>query len=121
MQETATELVSAPAWPRHLAAVRRTLQERRDALLGALRGTALSVERPPGGGMHLWARLPAGTDERLVAAAAARADVVVSPGRPWFATEPAGPYLRLTYAAEPPERLAAAAGRLAEVLGAYHS
>jgi DNA-binding transcriptional MocR family regulator len=42
--------------------------------------------------------------------------VIVSPGRPFFAGEPSGPFLRLTYAAEPPDRLAAAVERLRTVL-----
>jgi DNA-binding transcriptional MocR family regulator len=45
-------------------------------------------------------------DDRELALRAAAAGVIVSPGRPYFAAEPTGSYLRLTFAAEPPERLA---------------
>ena len=38
--------------------------------------------------------------------------MIVSPGRPFFAAEPPGPFLRLTFAAEPPERLAEGVRRL---------
>jgi DNA-binding transcriptional MocR family regulator len=64
--------------------------------------------------------LPAGSDDVELAQRAAAAGVVVSPGRPFFAAEPPGPFLRLTFAAEPPERLAEGVRRLvdAEVLGA---
>jgi DNA-binding transcriptional MocR family regulator len=44
--------------------------------------------------------------------------VVVAPGRPFFAAEPPGPFLRLTFAAEPPDRLAEGAERLKELLSA---
>jgi DNA-binding transcriptional MocR family regulator len=39
--------------------------------------------------------------------------VIISPGRPFFAAEPPGPFLRLTFAAEPPERLVEGVRRLA--------
>ena len=39
----------------------------------------------------------------------------VFPGRPWFPAEPPGPYLRITFAAEPPERLAEGMRLLASV------
>ena len=42
-----------------------------------------------------------------------RLGVKVFAGRPWFAAEPPGPFLRLTYAAAPPELLDEAVRRLA--------
>jgi DNA-binding transcriptional MocR family regulator len=113
LQEAAVELVTAPAWRRHLNVVRSVLTVRRDALLAALAPTQLTLERPPTGGMHAWVRLPDGTDELRAAESAARAGVVVSPGRPWFVAEPPAPYLRLPFAAETPERLALGVERLA--------
>jgi len=47
---------------------------------------------------------------------AAAAGVIVSPGRPFFAAEPTGPFLRVTFAAEPPDRLAEGAARLKELI-----
>nr|MBA2347261.1 PLP-dependent aminotransferase family protein [Solirubrobacterales bacterium] len=70
----------------------------------------------PRGGLHVWARLPAGTDDVALARRAADAGVVVSPGRRWFVGEPPGPFLRLSYAGEPPERIAEGVTRLASVL-----
>ena len=84
------------------------LRERRDALVAAL-PMAVDV---PAGGMNLWVPLEPGTDDRELAARAAAAGVIVSPGRPFFAAEPPGPFLRLTFAAEPPERLAEGVRRL---------
>ena len=46
-------------------------------------------------------------------AAAAAEGVVVFPGRPWFPAEPPAPFLRLTYAAAPPDRMDEAVRRLA--------
>ncbi|WP_438874491.1 PLP-dependent aminotransferase family protein [Symbioplanes lichenis] len=115
LQQATMELVSAPAWARHRRSLRTALRTRREALL-----TALARHRPdlvpatvPRGGLHLWVRLPDGTDDLALTAAAAAAGVVVFPGRPWFAAEPPGPFLRLTYAAAPPELMDEAVRRLA--------
>jgi DNA-binding transcriptional MocR family regulator len=93
LQEAALQLVSSPAWPRHLRAVRAALRERRDALAAAVRDGfgphALSLV--PEGGLHLWVRLPDGVSDADVAARAARANVIVGVGRGWFAAEPPGP------------------------------
>ena len=114
LQEAALELVGTPAWRAHLRRLRRVLRERRDAL-----AAALGELRP--------ARLPAGRHEPVGPArrraptiassrcARAAAGVIVSPGRPFFAAEPPGPFLRLTFATEPPERLVEGVRRLMAV------
>ncbi|MEV6932467.1 hypothetical protein AB0M46_49355 [Dactylosporangium sp. NPDC051485] len=51
----------------------------------------------------------------MTVAAAAR-QVVVFPGRPWYAAEPDAPHLRLTFAAAPPDRLDEGIRRLADAL-----
>ena len=115
LQEAALDLVGSPAWRAHLRRLRRVLRERRDALAAAV------AEHLPGarcgplpaGGLNLWLALEPGTDDREVALRAGAAGVIVSPGRPFFAAEPPGPFLRLTFATEPPERLAEGVRRLA--------
>jgi DNA-binding transcriptional MocR family regulator len=117
LQEAALELVGAPGWPRHLRRVRAALRERRDALVAAV-AAELGPDRiavRPRGGMHLWMALDPHEDDMALAARAARAGLVVSPGTHWYPAEPPAPYLRLTYAAEPPERLAEGARLLARV------
>ena len=64
--------------------------------------------------MNLW--LPLERRRPRARAARAAAGVIVSPGRPFFAAEPPGPFLRLTFAAEPPDRLAAAVARLRGIM-----
>ncbi|MET9255968.1 PLP-dependent aminotransferase family protein [Streptomyces sp. NPDC003717] len=123
LQEAALELVGSPAWPRHLRAVAGVLRARRDAVTTGLRQhlPALALPHIPSGGYHLWPRLPDGTDESALAAAALRAGVAVTQGRPYFSAEPPAPHLRLSFAgvagtgeiAEGVRRLAAAC---AEVL-----
>jgi DNA-binding transcriptional MocR family regulator len=99
-------------------ALRAGLRERRDALAGAVAehfGPA-ALWHLPTGGLHLWLRLPDGTDEPSLIAAAARAGVIVSGCRPSFAAEPTGPHLRLSFGGAPPEVLVEGAGRLAALL-----
>jgi DNA-binding transcriptional MocR family regulator len=115
LQEAAVELVTAPGWTRHLSRTRTALRERRDALHAAVEaelGPGRVAGRPRGG-MHLWVQLDAGEDDVALADRAARAGVIVSPGRPYFPAEPAGSFLRVTYAGEPPDRLAAGVRLLA--------
>ncbi len=116
LQEAAVELVTAPGWRRHLARTRGVLRERRDALLAAVEAE-LGPGRAarPRGGMHLWVRLDPGVDDVALAERAARAGVLVSPGRPYFPAEPPGGHLRITFAGEPPDRLAAGVRILAGV------
>jgi DNA-binding transcriptional MocR family regulator len=113
LQQAALEFVTSPAWDRHRRHLRTALRARRDALLAALRACpAIEVSTVPRGGLHLWVRLPDGRDDAAVAAAAASEGVIVFPGRPWFAAEAPASYLRLTYAAAPPDLMDEAVRRL---------
>ncbi len=100
LQEAALELVGAPAWTRHLRAVAAELRVRRDTMAAALRLRLPGFALPhiPAGGYHLWLRLPDGTDEAPLVAAALRAGVAPAPGRPYFCAEPPAGHLRLSFA-----------------------
>ncbi|MCD7442003.1 PLP-dependent aminotransferase family protein [Streptomyces lincolnensis] len=101
LQEAALELVGSPAWPRHLRAVSADLRTRRDTMTAALRLNLPELALPhiPSGGYHLWLRLPDGTDEAALTAAALRAGVAITPGRPYFGAEPPAGHVRLGFAA----------------------
>jgi DNA-binding transcriptional MocR family regulator len=119
LQEAALELVAAPAWERHLRSLASTLKHRRDTLAGALARLhpGLLPQRLPHGGYHLWLRLPDGQDPQLVAAAALRAGVAITPGAPYFTAEAPAPHIRMSYAhTDSPERLTDAVTRLHGVL-----
>jgi DNA-binding transcriptional MocR family regulator len=70
----------------------------------------------PAGGLHLWTRLPDGVDDVEVADRCGRRGLRVGAGTPYHAGDPPAGHLRLSYAAEPPERLLAGARVLGEVL-----
>ena len=99
LQETALELVGAPAWTTHHRTLAAALRDRRTATLGALTRLLpdLTPLHPPLGGYHLWLRLPDGTQEPAVHAAALRHGVAVTAGSPYFSAETSTPHLRLSY------------------------
>ncbi|TWV56682.1 PLP-dependent aminotransferase family protein [Streptomyces misionensis] len=101
LQEAALELVGSPAWARHLRTLAEELRLRREAMTRALalHLPELALPHVPSGGYHLWPRLPEGTDDTVLTAAALRAGVALTPGRPYFSAEPPGPYVRLSFAA----------------------
>ena len=118
LQETALQLVTAPTWERHLRALRGALRARRDALAAAVRRHlgAASVTIVPAGGLHLWVALPDGVSDGEVEAQAAARGVLVSAGRHWFPAEPAGAFLRLSFAQAHPEWIDGCVAELAEVV-----
>jgi DNA-binding transcriptional MocR family regulator len=99
-QEIALELVSHPAWDRHLRRLSRALENRAGVLTRAIDQQLSAVEfSPPTGGVHTWLRLPPHLDDGEVADAARQGGVVVMAGRPFFPAEAPGPHLRLTFSA----------------------
>jgi DNA-binding transcriptional MocR family regulator len=97
LQEAAIELLSTPAWDRHLRALATALRERCAILAQALARECpeWTLSRLPSGGLHLWALVP--RDD--IADAARALGVAVSPGRGYFAAEPPGSVVRLGFAA----------------------
>jgi DNA-binding transcriptional MocR family regulator len=118
LQEAALELLSSPAWDRHVRGLGLALRERCATLASRLAEACpeWSVSRLPLGGLHLWVSLPAGVDDMLVAAQARQLGVVVSSGSRFFATEKPADWLRLNFgAAADLAELSAAADRLAQL------
>ncbi|WP_018353420.1 PLP-dependent aminotransferase family protein [Longispora albida] len=118
LQEAALELLSSPAWERHIHGLGMALRDRAAALVAGLERhlPGWEVTRYPAGGLHLWLRLPAGTRCLQVTVAARAAGVAVSPGFRYFAAEVPGPYLRIGFAATASQaELGEAVQRLATV------
>lgn len=118
LQESALQLVTAPAWRRHLRTMRAVLRQRREFLVEAVCNQlgSESLALGPAGGFHLWVRLPQGVSDVGVAAQAARESVIVSPGQHWFPAEAPGPFLRLTFAGAPEAELKRGVSILATVV-----
>lgn len=101
LQEAALELVSTPAWDRHLRALSTQLRERCAVLAGGMARElpGWTPTRIPEGGLHLWVQLPPGLEDSAVADAARAHGVAVDAGSRYFPAEQSGPCLRLGFAA----------------------
>jgi DNA-binding transcriptional MocR family regulator len=118
LQEAALELLASPGWRRRQRTLRAALRTRRDTLARALAEhlpDARIAGPLPRGGQHLWVALPDEVDDVALAARAAAAGVIVSPGRAWFPADPPGPFLRLSFSGAPEEQLVEGVRRLASV------
>jgi DNA-binding transcriptional MocR family regulator len=118
LQAAALDVVTQPGWQTHLRSVRHQLESRRDLLVASLRQHVPQghIEQVPKGGLHVWVRLPDGTDlERLVRDCES-AGVVIAPGNEWFPAEPAGPFIRLNYSGTNPGAFPEGARIIGEML-----
>ncbi|MGI4811134.1 MAG: PLP-dependent aminotransferase family protein [Janthinobacterium lividum] len=118
LQETALQLVTAAAWPKHLRSLRAALRRNRDLLAATLRAQLGPHSRfiEPLGGLHLWLRLPEGQSDLEVATAAQTAGVLVTPGFHAFPAEPPGGFLRLSYTMVDASWVDAAARVIADII-----
>ena len=97
-QRALARFLASGEYNRHVRRMRAVYKRRRDALLKAI------VEHLPGlavegvaAGIHVLLRLPAGCDDRAVAAAAGRRGVRVTPLSRFGISRPAGPGLVIGY------------------------
>ncbi|SIQ56480.1 PLP-dependent aminotransferase family protein [Micromonospora avicenniae] len=113
----ATYLNTMP-WREQLKVYREVYRERRDALLDAL--TDLMPEGTswtrPGGGLFVWATLPAGLDSKAMMPRAVAARVAYVPGTGFYADGSGGGHMRLNFSFPPPERIREGVRRLAGVM-----
>jgi GntR family transcriptional regulator/MocR family aminotransferase len=118
-QLTLAELLGSGAYDRHLRRTRRAYRARRDLLVGTLAVHAPGIRvRGVAAGLHVVVELPAGADERAVAAAARRRGVGVYPlgGYRTGSAATFPPALVVGYGGLAPADVRAGAERLAEVL-----
>ena len=118
LQETAVELLESPAWRRHLRTLGPVLLDRRDALRRNLASHApgLRITSVVSGGFHLWVELPIGVISTAFAAAALAEGVLVGDGADFFANEPTGNFLRLSFTGASEPQLAEGVRRLGRLL-----
>jgi DNA-binding transcriptional MocR family regulator len=120
LQQAAIDVVTDPGWRTHLRRLRVQLRERRDLLVDSIRAHApeLHLDRVPPGGLHLWARLPTGTDAERLVRDCANGGVWVASGHESFPAEPSAPYLRLTFTGPDPAGYPDAVRVIAQALAA---
>lgn len=118
LQHALAEFLERGLLPGHIERVCTAYRERRDTLVTTL-SSVLPREctfRVPDRGVVLWLSLPPGLDPEVVYEEARLAGVLVSPGSVYSTMTPAPSGLRLTYCAEPVERIAEGAKRLGRAL-----
>ncbi|HWQ14282.1 MAG TPA: PLP-dependent aminotransferase family protein [Roseiflexaceae bacterium] len=104
----------------HLRRVIPRYRERRDALLAAMARHFPAGVRwtAPSGGFCSWVALPPGVSPTDLYLAAIERGVAFAPGDVFFVGPAPQPFLRLSFATQPPEVIADAAAVLGELLGA---
>ena len=91
----------------HVAALRKTLRGKAEALMDALR-TQFGSEAQfddPAGGIFLWVTLPSRVDTTQLAQTAARAGVAINPGAEWMTREAEGKVRTRICFAHPSEQI----------------
>jgi GntR family transcriptional regulator/MocR family aminotransferase len=115
-QHTLARLIADGGYDRHLRRARAVYRRRRDALASALAKHLPQADvKGINAGLHLYAQLPEGVDDRELAAAALARGVslfAISPMR----TEPGKPGLVMGFACEPEQRLTEAVRIVARLL-----
>jgi len=116
-QAAVTAYLSTMPWREQLKVYREIYRERRDALLDALTdlmpGTTWTR---PGGGLFVWATLPAGLHSKAMMPRAIAARVAYVPGTGFYADGSGSQNMRLNFSFSTPERLREGVRRLAGVV-----
>jgi DNA-binding transcriptional MocR family regulator len=118
VQEVAFSLLTSSAWPRHLKRLRSHLAERRDLMLEEIASTLPDARVPhiPSGSLHLWVKLPEGTDTAALTAAAQDAGVLIGDGGHFYFDEPPSAYIRLSYGAASVPQIIEGVRRIARIM-----
>jgi len=114
LQETALNVVSSPAWGKHLRQMRLRLQERQLLLCQGL--SELFPADPTGGPLHVWVETPAGHDPDELRSAALRAGVAIVSGVHWHPGDAPTRHIRLSNAAAGPDQIRTGIARLKDSL-----
>ncbi|HEU5200182.1 MAG TPA: PLP-dependent aminotransferase family protein, partial [Ktedonobacterales bacterium] len=101
----------------HLHHVRSLYRERRDMMLAALeRFLPTCAWTHPTGGLNIWVTLPEQISEYDFVHAARERGIGVAPGRLFFPQPRRDAFMRLSFGAQPPERIEEGIARLGQVL-----
>jgi GntR family transcriptional regulator/MocR family aminotransferase len=114
MQRALEAYITVGRYQAHLRKAARVYRRRRDAMVEALQrhmpeGTEFSA---PQGGLFIWVHLPEGLSSTQLHSFAAREGVTFTPGSFFYPGERSQPYMRLNFAAHPPETIEEGVRRL---------
>jgi DNA-binding transcriptional MocR family regulator len=117
-QYLVSEYLTTQDWRGQVDVFRGIYQERRDAMLDALRQlmpTGTTWTRPAGG-FYVWLTLPEGLDSKVMQPRALTARVAYVPGVGFYSDGQGGRDMRLSYCFPEPERIREGVRRLAGVV-----
>jgi DNA-binding transcriptional MocR family regulator len=122
-QLVVADLLASGDYASHLQSVIGEYRTRRAALLDAIRALDGRLEPTfvPAGGSNIWCRLAPGIDSRMLAAAAIRRKVAVTPGHAFYPpnqlrVESGHDRVRLSFTGVPAEQMAEGIDRLAKAI-----
>jgi DNA-binding transcriptional MocR family regulator len=116
-QSVVAAFMSGAHLERHLARLRASCRQRRDALVSALREHCRGLQfQVPTGGFYLWARLPAPLTAEHAQAAALENGVAIRAGDPFIPDGTASTHVRLCFAACGREQIGPGARQLGSAL-----
>jgi DNA-binding transcriptional MocR family regulator len=122
LQHAAVEIVTAPAWRRHLRATGRALGARCAVLLGELaRALPDCPVTRPAGGVSCWFQLPPGVDDVRCAQRALEYGVAIAPGRHYQLGENATNHVRLCFGSVDEAQIPQAVERFAAAVDSLRS
>jgi len=118
MQRAVEAYVSVGSYQNHLRRCVLAYRRRLDAMQQALnRSMPAGVKfHLPLGGLFIWLQLPPGMDAGALLPLACREGIAYAPGEDFFAESSGKNYLRLNFAAHPPEVIAEGMERLGRVV-----
>lgn len=117
LQEALADYLKRGHLPAHLERARAIYRERRDAMREALqRFLPACTWTTPSGGFNVWVTLPERISEQDFVREARERGVSVAPGRLFFPESRQTGYLRLSFGAQPPNRIKEGISRLGQVL-----
>jgi 2-aminoadipate transaminase len=117
LQQALADYLKHGYLPAHLHQARLLYRERRDSMLAALeRYLPTCVWTHPIGGLNIWVTLPEQINEYDFVREARERGIGVAPGRLFFPQPRREAFLRLSFGAQPPERIEEGIARLGQVL-----
>lgn len=114
LQEAAVELLTSPAWDRHVRSLGPALRNRRQLTAAALAQHVpdWTIDVVPRAGLHLWVRMPKGLNDAVMVDAARRQGVLVNGGSAFFPSDAPTDRIRINFAAADLSQLDEAVQRL---------
>ncbi len=117
LQQALADYLKHGYLPAHLHQARSLYRERRDTMLAALeRFLPMCAWTHPSGGLNIWVTLPEQVNEYDFVREARERGIGVAPGRLFFPQPKRGAFIRLSFGAQPPERIEEGIARLGQVL-----